>query len=447
MHELQQPKLIKTGHFYGPKGNLSFLESKQELPFEPKRVYWVDRSEETSLRGNHAHLNSSRIFSAIVGEVLVRIFLKDGREKEFILKPWEDSLWIPPGFWYECHLRKEAILLVISSHKHEEDIYLRDKEAYFAGYFKNNDWVYSHNYLPNVYKRSYPISHYAIRRYQYIVNESLTEIFYLAKGREILGRWPFQIKNGIATNLTGAPYGGIQVNEKVPLVEVKKWLKWVIQLLPSMGVTQVKYRAKPSFLQDKFDGKLEKQLQTLGFKPSFSDASQYINTREDLIPQLHSMEQRKLKQSEKMGLRMLEESAEILPEVYFFIAQARYSRDIPLNTTLEKLQQLFIAYPDKYFIFSVFDKKNIRLATCIAVLQSDNSLYYFLPATGVDFLSESPMVFLIVAMANWCKERNVQFLDLGISSVDGHLQQGLYDFKKRMGAKDSEKWTYELLLK
>jgi lipid II:glycine glycyltransferase (peptidoglycan interpeptide bridge formation enzyme) len=76
-------------------------------------------------------------------------------------------------------------------------------------------------------------------------------------------------------------------------------------------------------------------------------------------------------------------------------------------------------------------------------LQSDNSLYYFLPATGVDFLSESPMVFLIVAMANWCKERNIQFLDLGISSVEGHLQQGLYDFKKRMGAKDSEKWTLE----
>lgn len=446
MHELQQPKLIKTGHFSGPKGNLSFLEIKKELPFEPQRVYWVDRSEESGLRGNHAHLNSSRVFSAISGEVLIRIFLKDGREKEFILQPWSDSLWIPPGFWYECHLNKDSILLVISSHTHDDDIYLRDKEAYLAGYCKKQDWVYSHNYLPNVYKRSYPISHYAIRRYQYIVNHSLTEIFYLARGREILGRWPFQINNGVATSLTGAPYGGMQVNEEVPLAEVKNWVKWVIQLLPSMGVRQIKYRSKPSFLQNGYENRLQKLLISLGFNSCFSDASQYIITLEDLAQKLHPMEQRKLKQSEKQGLRMLEESAENLPEVFFFIAQARYSRDIPLNTTLEKLQELFKAYPDKYFIFSVFDKKNIRLATCIAVWQSDNSLYYFLPATGIDFMSESPMVFLIVSMANWCEERNIDFLDLGISSIEGHLQQGLYDFKKRMGAIDAEKWTFELEL-
>ncbi len=446
MHELQQPKLITTGHFSGSKGNLSFLESQQELPFSPKRVYWVDRSEESSLRGNHAHLNSSRVFSAISGEVLIRILLKDGRVKEFILKPWADSLWVPPGFWYECHLSLEAILLVISSHKHDDDIYLRDKEAYLAGYFKKEDWVYSHNYLPNVYKRSYPVSHYAIRRYQHIVNESLTEIFYLAKGREILGRWPFQIKSGVATNLTGAPYGGLQVNENVPLSEVEKWMKWVIQLLPSMGVKEVKYRCKPTFLQNEFEKSLQKQLDYLGFEWCFSDASQYIHTREDLVSQLHSMELRKLKQSQKQGLMMMEESVEILPEVFFYIAQARSSRHIPLNTTLEKLEQLFKAYPEKYFIFSVFDKKNVRLATCIAVWQSDNSLYYFLPATGVDFLSASPMVFLIISMAKWCKERNIQFLDLGISSIDGHLQQGLYDFKKRMGAQDAEKWTLQLIL-
>ncbi len=61
-------------------------------------------------------------------------------------------------------------------------------------------------------------------------------------------------------------------------------------------------------------------------------------------------------------------------------------------------------------------------------------------------MSESPMVFLIVSMANWCKERNIDFLDLGISSIEGQLQQGLYDFKKRMGAIDAEKWTFELEL-
>jgi hypothetical protein len=452
LHELQQPRRLRPGLLSGPRGHLGFLEYKGSgspsadshgLPFEPKRIYWVDSLSENGLRGDHAHLNSSRVVVAVKGSVRILITFKDGRTKEYELKTWDEALWIPPGFWYECRLDTDSLLLVIASHPHEQDQYLRDKEAYLSGYIRNREWIYAHNYLPQVYKRSYPLHHYGMRRYQYIARKQVTEVFYLAKGSEILGRWPFQIDKEWAISLPNAPYGGLQVNESVPSQEIIPWLEWVKKTLYGMGIKKIRNRCKPDFLMSSFEKRIMAKLEKVGFKESFSDSNQFLSIKGPLQQRLHAMELRKLSQCRKLGYKLVEESPALLEEVYYFIAQARANRNIPLSITYDQMQQFFMAYPEKYRIMSIFDKKNLRLATCIVVNPEPDTLYYFLPATAISALPKSPMVLLIAELYHYCQSRSIRFLDLGLSSVEGHVQQGLFDFKQNMGAYVSPKRTFD----
>ena len=42
----------------------------------------------------------------------------------------------------------------------------------------------------------------------------------------------------------------------------------------------------------------------------------------------------------------------------------------------------------------------------------------------------------------FCQNKGIRVLDLGISSVDGVLNQGLYNFKRRLGAVECPKRKY-----
>jgi hypothetical protein len=86
------------------------------------------------------------------------------------------------------------------------------------------------------------------------------------------------------------------------------------------------------------------------------------------------------------------------------------------------------------------------MASCIMVQPDEQCWYYFLPATAVEHLSKSPMVLLIKELTEVCEAKGLEYLDLGIASVEGFKQKGLFEFKERMGALESPKRTLEISL-
>ena len=53
------------------------------------------------------------------------------------------------------------------------------------------------------------------------------------------------------------------------------------------------------------------------------------------------------------------------------------------------------------------------------------------------------MVLLMVSLMESLTSKGAKLLDLGLSSIDGKKQSGLYAFKKRMGAKETASLVYE----
>ena len=54
MSNIQDVRLIELPRFYDPRGNLSFIEQLNHIPFEIKRTYWIYDVPGGEVRGGHA---------------------------------------------------------------------------------------------------------------------------------------------------------------------------------------------------------------------------------------------------------------------------------------------------------------------------------------------------------------------------------------------------------
>lgn len=107
-------------------GNISIVEGLKNLPFVPKRVFYLYDIPAGEARGAHAHRECHQFIIAASGSF--EISLDDGFNKKTVAlnRPFH-GLHIPPGIWaHELNFSSGSICLVLASMKFEEEDYLRD---------------------------------------------------------------------------------------------------------------------------------------------------------------------------------------------------------------------------------------------------------------------------------------------------------------------------------
>ena len=130
-----------------------------------------------------------------------------------------------------------------------------------------------------------------------------------------------------------------------------------------------------------------------------------------------------------------------MSDYFLLLANARSRKNIPLSLSLPAIEELFKKFPKNFFLFGILDAQ-ILIAACVGVKINERILYYFLPADHPNYLTDSPSVMLIEQLGEWAKLRGFKLLDLGISSVNGVLNEGLYQFKQKLGGIESEKVVF-----
>lgn len=110
-------------------GDLGVIEF-QDLPFIPKRVYWIRNFQFGSTRGNHAHRQLSQIAVVLQGRLIIDLF--EGETKtSYELSDTSDYLEITPGKW---RVMRDAapgtVLMVLASHEYDESDYIRNWDSY-----------------------------------------------------------------------------------------------------------------------------------------------------------------------------------------------------------------------------------------------------------------------------------------------------------------------------
>ena len=127
---MEDVEIIQLPKILDPRGNLSFLETGNHIPFDIKRTYWVYDVPGGETRGGHAFKEQKELIIVLSGSLEVVVF--DGRrEKKFSLNRSYYGLYIPSGLWRHMgNFATNTLALVVSSTSFKESDYIRDKEEF-----------------------------------------------------------------------------------------------------------------------------------------------------------------------------------------------------------------------------------------------------------------------------------------------------------------------------
>lgn len=122
-----EPKIISLPKFLDPRGNLSFFESQNHIPFEIKRTYLIYDVPGGEIRGGHAFRNQEEFIVALSGSFDVKIQKQNGEEFTFHLNRSYFGLYLPNMLWRHMeNFSTNAVCLVASSSFFDAEDYIRD---------------------------------------------------------------------------------------------------------------------------------------------------------------------------------------------------------------------------------------------------------------------------------------------------------------------------------
>ena len=124
------PHIINLPKIEDQRGNLTFIEEENHIPFKIKRVYWIYDVPSGQKRGGHAFKKQQEFIVALSGSF--DVVIDDGKHKQtFSLNRSYYGLYIPNGLWREINnFSTNSLALVLSSTEFSEDDYIRDYQTY-----------------------------------------------------------------------------------------------------------------------------------------------------------------------------------------------------------------------------------------------------------------------------------------------------------------------------
>ena len=127
---MDKPRIVNLPKFLDARGNLSFVEQENHIPFAIKRTYWVYDVPGGECRGGHAYRENQEFIVALSGSF--DVILDDGSEKRnFTLNRSYYGLYVPKGMWREMNnFSTNSLAMILSSTDYDADDYVRDYDEF-----------------------------------------------------------------------------------------------------------------------------------------------------------------------------------------------------------------------------------------------------------------------------------------------------------------------------
>lgn len=123
------------------RGNLSFIQNSDQIPFDIERIYLIYDVPGGAIRGGHAYRQNQEVIIAISGSF--DLVVNDGQSKvKYSLNRSYYGLYVPNGLWRQLeNFSTNSLCLIIASQPYEENDYVRDFNEFKS--IVNNE---SHNF-------------------------------------------------------------------------------------------------------------------------------------------------------------------------------------------------------------------------------------------------------------------------------------------------------------
>jgi dTDP-4-dehydrorhamnose 3,5-epimerase-like enzyme len=127
---MEKVKIINLPKILDPRGNLSFFENSNQIPFDIKRTYWIYDVPGGEIRGSHAFKASHEFIIALSGSF--DVVLSDGENQEkFSLNRSYYGLYVPNLLWRRIeNFSTNSLALIVSNMAYNPKDYIRDFDAF-----------------------------------------------------------------------------------------------------------------------------------------------------------------------------------------------------------------------------------------------------------------------------------------------------------------------------
>lgn len=136
---VEDVRIIELPKFTDPRGNLSFVEQLNHIPFEIKRTYWIYDVPGGEARGGHAFKQNQEFIVALSGAF--DVIIDDGTNKKmFTMNRSYYGLYVPAGLWREMEdFSTNSLALEFGSIHFDVNDYIRDYDEFLK--MKRNDEI------------------------------------------------------------------------------------------------------------------------------------------------------------------------------------------------------------------------------------------------------------------------------------------------------------------
>lgn len=129
---LELCEVISLPKISDPRGNLTFVEGGDHIPFDIQRVYYLYDVPGGAERGGHAHKDLHQFIIAMSGSF--DVVLDDGQQKvRYHLNRSYAGLYVCPMIWRELdNFSSGSVCMVLASNRYDEQDYYRDYSEFLS---------------------------------------------------------------------------------------------------------------------------------------------------------------------------------------------------------------------------------------------------------------------------------------------------------------------------
>jgi len=255
---------------------------------------------------------------------------------------------------------------------------------------------------------------------------------------DILGMIYMGIKFKEAFTPYSSPFSLIYLKKNYTIKDAITFFDSVIKVLLIKEVKKLHVTLPPSI----YDPKLITVLSTAMFSNGFKILSLELNSHfvlnqfsniDSYKKRLSASKRKYLNQSIKNGLKFNVLDFKNAHTAYEIIKINRTQKKYPLKMTIKHVLDLANMNPNKVRFFAVgYESNDIASAIVFDITDTISQVIYW--GDNSTYSSLNPMVYLAFKLIEFYKDLGKSILDLGPSSENGKINEGLASFKKSIGA-------------
>jgi len=130
--------ILDFGAIGDERGMITICEGEMDIPFIPKRVFYIYKSSNDVVRGKHANKITDFVLINVAGKSKVKIMDGKGNEIVYSLNRPNTGIYIQHMVWKEMYdFSEDSVLLCLASEHYDATEYIRDYDEFLQEVNKN----------------------------------------------------------------------------------------------------------------------------------------------------------------------------------------------------------------------------------------------------------------------------------------------------------------------